>query len=152
MNTKIKELENALQNYAYSEILNYSRFIKQSTDDVWGKYVIRLHKDCDNDMYTEDRAELENWYSIVTFTENTALNKIVEDCRKACQEKDNQNFTSVEEAENYTCYQLCDWRWLEDETGRIIRKTVTSDGVKYQATLVKYAKVLKDFDKSSVNK
>ena len=151
MNTKIKELEDALQNYAYSEILNYPRFIKQSTNDVWGKYVIRTYQD-NNGEYQEDRNELENWYHTLTFTKDIKLDKIIEECKMACQEKDNQNFTSVEEAENYTCYQLCDWRWLEDEAGRIIRKTVTSDGVKYQATLVKYAKVLKDFDKSSVNK
>ena len=151
MNTKIKELEDALQNYAYSETLNYPRFIKQSTNDVWGKYVIRTYQD-NNGEYQEDRNELENWYHTLTFTKDIKLDKIIEECKMACQEKDNQNFTSVEEAENYTCYQLCDWRWLEDEAGRIIRKTVTSDGVKYQATLVKYAKVLKDFDKSSVNK
>lgn len=151
MNTKIKELENALQNYAYSEILNYPRFIKQSTNDVWGKYVIRTYQD-NNGEYQEDRNELENWYHTLTFTKDMKLDKIIEECKMACQEKDNQNFTSVEEAEDYTCYQLCDWRWLENEAGQIIRKITTSDGVKYQATLVKYAKVLKDPDKSSVNK
>ena len=143
MNTNIKELENMLKNIVYSEILNYPRFIKQSTNDVWGKYVIRTYQDT-NGEYQEDRNELENWYCTVTFSKDTKLDKIIEECKKSCQEKDNKNFTSVDEAENYTCHQLCDWRWLETELGQIIREIVTSDGVKYQATLVKYAKVLKD--------
>ena len=145
MNNNIKELERMLKNIVYVEILNYPRFIKQSTNDVWGKYVIRTYQDT-NGEYQEDRNELENWYCTVTFTKDLTLDKIIEDCKKVCQEKDNQNFTSVEEAENYTCYQLCDWRWLENEAGQIIREVYTPDGVKYQATLVKYAKVLKDFE------
>ena len=145
MNNNIKELERMLKNIVYVEILNYPRFIKQSTHDVWGKYVIRTYQDT-NGEYQEDRNELENWYCTVTFTKDLTLDKIIEECKKACQEKDNQNFTSVEEAKNYTCYQLCDWRWLENESGQIIREIVTSDGVKYQVTLVKYAKVLKDFE------
>ena len=145
MNTNIKQLENILKNMIYAEILNYPRVIKQSTNDVWGKYVIRTYQD-NNGAYHEDRAELENWYCTFTFTEDTTLFNIIEECKKVCQEKDNQNFTSVEEAENYTCYQLCDWIWLENEAGQIIRKIVTSDGVKYEATLVKYAKILKDLE------
>ena len=151
MNKNIEEIENLLRNVYLAEIMNYPRYIKQSTNDVWGNYVVRLHKNAD-DSYSEDRQKLESWYHTVTIKDDTKIEDVVNDCKAFCQEKDNQNFTSVEEAENYTCYQLCDWRWLEDETGGIIRKIITSDGVKYQATLVKYAKVLKDFDKSSVNK
>lgn len=145
MNNNIKELERMLKNIVYAEILNYPRFIKQSTNDVLGKYVIRTYQDT-NGEYQEDRNELENWYCTVTLTKDIKLDKIIEECKKACQEKDNQNFTSFEEAKNYTCHQLCDWRWLENEAGQIIREIYTSDGVKYQATLVKYAKILKDFE------
>lgn len=145
MNNKLKEIESMLRNDVYFKVLNYPRFIKQSTNDVWGKYIVRVYKDADG-AYTEDRNELENWYCTVTFTEDTTLDKIIDECKKTCQEKDNQKFASWEEAKNYTCYQLCDWRWLEDEAGQIIRKVVTSDGVKYAATLVKYAKVLRDIE------
>lgn len=145
MNNNIKELERMLKNIVYAEILNYPRFIKQSTNDVFGKYVIRTYQDT-NGEYQEDRNELENWYYTITLTKDIKLYKIIEECKKACQEKDNQNFTSVEEAKNYTCHQLCDWIWLKNESGQIIREINAADGVKYQATLVKYAKVLKDFE------
>ena len=69
MNNNIKELERMLKNIVYAEILNYPRFIKQSTNDVWGKYVIRTHQNT-NGEYQEDRNELENWYC---YEQNVAI-------------------------------------------------------------------------------
>lgn len=145
MISKIKEYECILRNYSYAEILDYPRFIKQSTNDVWGKNIRRFYKDEKGD-YLEDYHELENWYITVTITQNTKLQDIISECKAFCQEKDTQGISSWEEGENYTCHQLCDWSWLEGENGKIIREVKTLRGVEYQATLVKYAKILKDLE------
>lgn len=39
--------------------------------------------------------------------------------------------------EDFKLHQLCDWEWLEDENGRILRRD--TDKSVYRATLVKYA-------------
>lgn len=144
MISKIKEYENLLRNFYYDEILDYPRYIKQSTRDVWGKTICRIGKD-EKGNYYEDRQELENWYIAVTITKDTKLPDIIAECKKFCQEKDTQGIV-LEESDNYTCHQLCDWRWLEGEDGKIIREVKTLHGVEYQATLVKYAKILKDLN------
>ena len=143
MISKITEYEGLLRNYYYGEILDYPRFIKQSTNDVWGKHVRRVYKD-ENGDYHEDRHELENWYITVPITLNTNLKDIIAECKAFCQEKDTYGLSSWEDGLNYTCYQLCDWQWLQGEDGRIIREIIP--GKRYQATLVKYAKILKDLE------
>lgn len=40
----------------------------------------------------------------------------------------------------FNLHQLCDWKWLESEDGRIIKQT--PDKPTYQATLVKYADII----------
>jgi len=40
----------------------------------------------------------------------------------------------------FNLHQLCDWKWLEGEDGRVIRQTLGKPT--YQATLVKYADIL----------
>ena len=42
---------------------------------------------------------------------------------------------------DFTLNQLCDWQWLPDEEGRILRQDVTGKPV-YRATLVKYANLM----------
>ena len=143
MIAKIKEYEGMLRNYSYAEILDYPRFIKQSTNDVWGKTICRFCKD-EKGNYCEDRQELESWYVKVMIDKDTKYKDIITECKAFCQEKDTQGITSWEDGQNYTCYQLCDWRWLEGEDGKIIREAVP--GKKYYATLVKYAKILKDLE------
>jgi hypothetical protein len=145
MISKIKEYESMLRNYYYGEILDYPRFIKQSSRDVWGKMICRVGKDEKGDYY-EDRQELENWYITVMITADTKLKDIISECKAFCQEKDANGFTSWEEGLHYTCHQLCDWKWLEGEDGKIIREFKTLHGMKYQVTLVKYAKILKDLE------
>ena len=145
MMNNIKEFENMLRNYSLAEIIDYPRFIKQSSNDVWGKTICRVRKD-DKGNYYEDRQELENWYCTVTITKDTRLEDIITECKAFCQEKDIQGISSWEEGESYTCHQLCDWSWLEGEDGKIIREYQTLHGVEYRATLVKYAKILKDFE------
>ncbi len=40
----------------------------------------------------------------------------------------------------FNLHQLCDWKWLESEDGKVIRQT--PDKPTYQATLVKYADII----------
>nr|MDD6336418.1 phage major capsid protein [bacterium] len=42
----------------------------------------------------------------------------------------------------FTLHQLCDWRWMEDGTGRILRQVAGTP--KFTATLVKYAELMCD--------
>lgn len=43
---------------------------------------------------------------------------------------------------DFTLHQLCDWKWLEGENGRILRQN--ADEPAYSATLVKYAELICD--------
>ena len=43
---------------------------------------------------------------------------------------------------NLTCNQLCEWSWIEDDEGKIFRKTYKNGDIAYKACLVKYAVVL----------
>ena len=45
-------------------------------------------------------------------------------------------------SKNFTMHQLCDWRWLEGEGGKVIRQIAGTPT--YSATLVKYAELLCD--------
>ena len=89
MISKIKEYECMLRNFYYGEILDYPRFIKQSTNNVWGKHIRRVYKN-ENGDYQEDCHELENWYITVPITFSTKLKEIISECKAFCQEKDNQ--------------------------------------------------------------
>ena len=50
--------------------------------------------------------------------------------------------TDREKLLNLTCNQLCEWRWLEDDGGKIFSETHKNGDVVYIAHLVKYAVVL----------
>ena len=41
---------------------------------------------------------------------------------------------------DFTMYEMCDWKWLEDESGRILRQNPNYPT--YSATLVKYAELI----------
>lgn len=41
---------------------------------------------------------------------------------------------------DFTLHQLCDWRWLEDDEGRVLRKGIKQ--YSYTATIVKYADLM----------
>ena len=44
------------------------------------------------------------------------------------------------DTKDFNMHQLCDWKWLESEDGRIIKQTLNKPT--YQATLVKYADLI----------
>ena len=43
-------------------------------------------------------------------------------------------------SEDFALYQLCDWEWLEDEDGKILKQVPGKAA--YSATLVKYAELV----------
>lgn len=45
-------------------------------------------------------------------------------------------------SKDFKLHQLCDWRWLEGDNGKIIRQNAGS--ATYTATLVKYADLICD--------
>ena len=44
------------------------------------------------------------------------------------------------DTKEFNMHQLCDWKWLESEDGRVIKQTLNKPT--YQATLVKYADLI----------
>ena len=127
---KERELYNRLD-----EIRNCKRFIKQTSNYVWGKMVRFLHKD-ENGNYHEEETELENWYISLPCTEKTNIDTLIDCFKSLVEDKETINGKTWEELQEYTAHQLCDWVWLTDDRGNIIRNG--------KATLVKYAIILKD--------
>lgn len=125
---------------------------KKSNNDVWGKYIIRYIKNGDD--YIEEKYELENWYITLPVTLDTDLEELVKEFKlKTWEFTDKfmkENNLNFDDMYAYTCHQLCDWSWLADEEGSIVRKGVsTKDGkilCDNSVTLVKYAKILKDVE------
>lgn len=127
---KERELYNRLD-----EIRNCKRLIKQTSNYVWGKDVIRMI-DLGNGEYEKDRHELENWYITLPCTEQTNIDTLMDCFKSLVEDKETINGKTWEELQEYTVHQLCDWVWLTDDSGKIIRNG--------KATLVKYAIILKD--------
>ena len=51
-----------------------------------------------------------------------------------------ENTMYLLDTSEFNLHQLCDWKWLESEDGRVIRQTMGKPT--YQATLVKYADII----------
>lgn len=147
MTEKIKFIGYFLQTYCLGPIVNYPTFIKQTSFDVYGNRIIRLCQDKNSNDVIEDEHKLESWYVTKQINEQSNFDDLIKEFSRECQAKDNAGMTSWEEGKNYTCYQLCNWTWLRDESDNIIREINTPDGVTYEVTLVKYAKILKDLEK-----
>jgi hypothetical protein len=43
-------------------------------------------------------------------------------------------------SKDFTLHQLCDWKWLENEDGKVLKQV--ADKPVYKATLVKYAELI----------
>jgi hypothetical protein len=132
MNDKEKILYNSID-----EIRNCKRYIKQSTQNVWGKNVIRWYKDAKGNV-CQTQVELANWYISLPCNEKTYIPTLLDCFRSLIEQKENQALKYVKDATKLTCHQLCDWLWLTGEDGKIIKNGM--------ATLVKYAVVLEDFE------
>lgn len=135
MKMKLKEIEKHLK-YSLDYIRANSSPIKKTSDCVWGKNVIRTIN-LENGEYNEaDRHELENWYISLPCNEETYVPTLIDCFKELVRQKDNPKSMLWEEAKDYTCHQLCDWVWLENDKGEIVQNG--------KVTLVKYAIILKD--------
>lgn len=134
MKRNLKEIEKELK-YYLDYIRTNSSPIKKTSAFVWGKNVVRM-KDLGNGTYKRDEHELENWYISLPCNEGTYVPTLVDRFKELVRQKDNPQSMLWEEAKDYTCHQLCDWVWLENEKGEIVQNG--------KVTLVKYAIILKD--------
>lgn len=87
---------------------------------------------------------LENWYisfSLQTPFSPNSIDSLCEALVKEILDYEN-NLLHGTDPRVVDCHQLCDWVWLEDEEGKILRHIPGDKENVYQATLVKYAKFL----------
>lgn len=135
---KLNKIENALR-MSLADITSGYRAVKMSNSNVFGKYI----------HLEDDIWDLENWYITLPVKESTDVPTLV-DCFKSLREQYELDKAYASTYDNdfkdYTCHQLCDWMWLEGEDRKIIRRVPTLNGFKYQATLVKYARILRDLE------
>lgn len=127
-----------------------------TSKDVWGAEV-RFNRHIEGDKWEVKSYKLNSYYAKITFSEDevrflvdyydkSALIAMVE------QEIYKQNLKMfggeeflklpLTEKNKYICQQLCDWRWLENEDGSILKESKNEYGLTYSATLAKYALVL----------
>lgn len=122
---------------------------KQTSEHVWGKEICRVYPDKNGVYFSDEKHELENWYIGLNMGANICkreLDELIQQVKSDCQQKELESIPQNDNMGDYTCHRLCDWSWLEDEQGNILKeqKNVRGETVAYQAKLVKYAKVLKD--------
>lgn len=134
MKLNLKEIEKHLK-YSLDYIRANNSPIKKTSDFVWGKDVVRMI-DLGNGNYETERYDLENWYISLPCHEDTYIPTLIDCFKELVKQKDNPQSKTWEELKNYTCHQLCDWEWLENEQGQIVQNG--------KVTLVKYAIILKD--------
>ena len=131
------QVERLLKNNFYiGTIQEIKHPCKQTCNNVWGKEIIFFKNDEAINM-----GELETWAITVDIDcESATLESIQELCRNLAQkatEYEKQQLGN-RNADDCTCYMLCEWRFLENEVGGIINYG--------KVVLVKYAKILEDME------
>ena len=129
-----------LYNKHYKDILKFDRPVKESSEYVWGKEVHIPAPTLNHDNpLGEDIHELETWMVKVPYIED--IFEFVPSCRNKLesfmQEKMYEKEPDCSLWKDYTCHQLCDWEFLEDENGVMF----DSDGY---LTFVKYAVIIRN--------
>lgn len=133
---KMKEICNKY----YTYILKFERPVKESSKYIYGKEVhIPTPTLNHSNPFDVDTYELETWMVKVPYIEDTF--EFIPACRHRLesfmQEKMYEKEPNTKKWNKYTCHQLCDWQFLEDEKGVIL----DSNGY---LTLVKYAIIIRD--------
>ena len=125
------KVQDLLHTY-FADIVKFERPIKETSNYIWGKeaHIPTLSLDPDS-LY--DTYELETWTVEVPFVED--IFEFVPVCREKLK-KFIENKISEEEPDSskwnqYTCHQLCDWRFLEDESGVMLNSNNCIIFVKY---------------------
>lgn len=134
MKRNLKDIEKELKN-SLDYIRTNNSPIKKTSKDVWGKEVVRLI-DLGNGEHDYDKYGLENWYISLPCNEETYVPALIDCFKELVRQKDNPQSFTWETAKDYTCHQLCDWVWLENDKGEMVQND--------KVTLVKYAIILKD--------
>lgn len=127
-------------NKHYTDILKFERPVKETSQFVYGKEVHIPRFSLKSDAQPEvDVYELESWRVKVPYIED--IFEFIPACRNRLesfmQEQMYEKEPDSMKWKNYTCHQLCDWEFLEDERGIVL----DSNGY---LTLVKYAVILRD--------
>ena len=154
MDNRVQEITKWLN----TELLG--RFIEDSKVDgptytsanVYGRFVQIIDR-YEDGTYVSKAFELKQYTVNVNFTLNTYLNyrdNLIENIVDSISKENikmfgGQKFLDLpfEEQQQYSCQQLCEWKWLPDECGNILRvNEVPGQDFSYSATLVKYAVVL----------
>lgn len=143
----INEVEKYFKNNGYDDIIEESKpFCANYTSmDVWGNEVIWLDV-FNHEMVTQKRYKLKTYKIDAEIGKNeTDIDVIKEKFVDSLYAKNLEMFGGITDREkllNLTCNQLCEWRWLENDEGKIFFKTHKDGEVIYTAHLVKYAVVL----------
>lgn len=151
----INKAEEYFKNNGYADIIEESKpFCAYYTSiNVWGKDVIWLNIS-DFEKVTQKRYELKTYKIDVEIGKNeTDINAIKEKIVDSLYAKNLEMFGGITDREkllNLTCNQLCEWSWIEDDEGKIFRKTYKNGDIVYTAYLVKYAVVL-DMDGNPID-
>ena len=122
--------------------------IPMTSDYVFGK---EIHNPVSGGKYT-----LDNWYLHFTACSSfysdlsdiqLRLNHTLKNDINQVVERKIQDAKMIYPGEQLVMHQLCDWEWLIKEDGSILRPIVSMNGksIIYEATLVKYAKILPEF-------
>ena len=143
----INEAEKYFKNNGYADIIEESNpfYAYYTSMNVWGNEVIWLNTSY-LEKVTQKRYKLKTYKVDVEIGKNeTDINAIKEKIVDSLYAKNLEMFggsTDREKLLNLTCNQLCEWRWLEDDRGKIFFKTYKDGDIVYTAHLVKYAVVL----------
>lgn len=134
---------NTILRNAIDDIRNRTTPFRMSGDCVFGKE-IRITRQGDTPSeYITETYELESFYKQFILHENDNLNDFIKGV-KDYVEKNEKDIADKFGGKPFTCHHLCDWLWLENEDGKILRHEYGSHGRTYSATLVKYAKYIED--------
>ena len=118
-------------------IQNYFRTITTTSNDIFGKYVRRIYKIGEPNIYGEDNNELENWYITLPVYNETNIPTLLDVFQFLASDYEQSKIREVgEDVHNLTLYNLCDWQFLARDDGHIIHNNTV--------TIVRYAKILRN--------
>ena len=143
----INEAERYFKNNGYADIIRESKpfYAHYTSINVWGNEVIWV--DVSNpEKAIQKRYKLKTYKVDVEISKNeTDISTIKGRIVSGLYAKNLEMFGGITDREKLlelTCNQLCEWRWLEDDNGKIFQKTHKNGDAIYTAHLVKYAVVL----------
>lgn len=124
------DIEKEVRKILNDVLQNVNRKIKQTSNNVWGRWVVR------NKKGEVIRIPLQTWniqiHAPKTYDE-VSLNRLYKTMKKKIEEVEN---VPCDDYDKYTCYQLADWNFRTNQAGNAVW-----DG---KIILVKYATILED--------